>query len=168
MEPKHIVGLSGGGDSTALALWLAENEPRDYTYICNWTGNERLRMTEFGHVAVSVSGFHCDQWGVGPFVISVGDRRWRFEDSDRFGPALVKRNGAIKDNPYPPERSIFWWAHKLWREQGRRVADDGTTCVLDYRPKRPTTFKWVTDQSGRYRKILDEGDEGGGLVEVAE
>ncbi len=39
-EPKHIVGLSGGGDSTAMALWLAENEPRDYTYICNATGNE--------------------------------------------------------------------------------------------------------------------------------
>jgi hypothetical protein len=39
-EPQHIVGLSGGGDSTAMALWLAENEPRDYTYICNATGNE--------------------------------------------------------------------------------------------------------------------------------
>lgn len=39
-EPKHIVGLSGGKDSTALALWLAENEPREYEYICNETGNE--------------------------------------------------------------------------------------------------------------------------------
>lgn len=27
-EPKHVVGLSGGKDSTALALWLVENEPR--------------------------------------------------------------------------------------------------------------------------------------------
>jgi 3'-phosphoadenosine 5'-phosphosulfate sulfotransferase (PAPS reductase)/FAD synthetase len=36
----HVVGLSGGGDSTAMALWLAENVPRDYTYICNATGNE--------------------------------------------------------------------------------------------------------------------------------
>jgi 3'-phosphoadenosine 5'-phosphosulfate sulfotransferase (PAPS reductase)/FAD synthetase len=37
---KHVVGLSGGKDSTALALRLAEIEPRDYEYICNETGNE--------------------------------------------------------------------------------------------------------------------------------
>jgi 3'-phosphoadenosine 5'-phosphosulfate sulfotransferase (PAPS reductase)/FAD synthetase len=46
MEPKHVVGLSGGKDSTALALWLVENEPRDYTFICNRTGNELPEMME--------------------------------------------------------------------------------------------------------------------------
>lgn len=40
MDIKHVVGLSGGKDSTALALRLAELEPRDYEYICNATGNE--------------------------------------------------------------------------------------------------------------------------------
>ena len=38
--PKHVIGLSGGKDSTALALRLNEVEPRDYEYICNATGNE--------------------------------------------------------------------------------------------------------------------------------
>lgn len=42
--PLHIVGLSGGKDSTAMALWLHVNEPRDYTYICNETGNELPEM----------------------------------------------------------------------------------------------------------------------------
>ncbi len=37
---KHIIGLSGGKDSTAMALRLAEVEPRDYTYIFTPTGNE--------------------------------------------------------------------------------------------------------------------------------
>lgn len=37
---RHIVGLSGGKDSSAMALWLAENEPRDYEYICTPTGEE--------------------------------------------------------------------------------------------------------------------------------
>jgi 3'-phosphoadenosine 5'-phosphosulfate sulfotransferase (PAPS reductase)/FAD synthetase len=46
-ETKHIVGLSGGKDSTAMALWLAENEPRDYTYICTPTGDELPEM--FAH-----------------------------------------------------------------------------------------------------------------------
>lgn len=45
-EPKHVVALSGGGDSTAMALWLAENEPRDYEYIGNWTGNEPEALFE--------------------------------------------------------------------------------------------------------------------------
>lgn len=36
----HIVPVSGGKDSTCLALWLNENEPRDYTYVCTPTGNE--------------------------------------------------------------------------------------------------------------------------------
>lgn len=42
--PKHVVGLSGGKDSTALALWLVENEPRQYEFICNATGNELPEM----------------------------------------------------------------------------------------------------------------------------
>ncbi len=40
----HIVGLSGGKDSTAMALRLAEVEPQAYTYICTPTGNEPAEM----------------------------------------------------------------------------------------------------------------------------
>lgn len=43
---KHIVALSGGKDSTALALRLAEVEPRDYIYICTPTGDELPPMVE--------------------------------------------------------------------------------------------------------------------------
>lgn len=41
---KHVVGLSGGKDSTATALALNEFEPRDYTYICTPTGHELPEM----------------------------------------------------------------------------------------------------------------------------
>lgn len=41
------MALSGGKDSTALALRLAEIEPREYTYICTPTGNELPEM--FAH-----------------------------------------------------------------------------------------------------------------------
>lgn len=40
----HVVGLSGGKDSTAMALRLAEVEPRDYVYICTPTGRELPEM----------------------------------------------------------------------------------------------------------------------------
>lgn len=41
---KHVVALSGGKDSTALALRLAEVEPRDYIYAITPTGNEPAEM----------------------------------------------------------------------------------------------------------------------------
>lgn len=44
MEPKHVIGLSGGKDSTAMALRLVEAEPRDYEFICNETGDELPEM----------------------------------------------------------------------------------------------------------------------------
>lgn len=44
---RHIVALSGGKDSTAMALRLAEIEPRDYVYVCTPTGNEPDAM--FAH-----------------------------------------------------------------------------------------------------------------------
>ena len=46
-EILHVVALSGGKDSTALALRLAEIEPQDYTYVCTPTGDELPEM--FSH-----------------------------------------------------------------------------------------------------------------------
>lgn len=43
---QHVVALSGGKDSTAMALRLSEVEPRDYTFVCTPTGNEPDEMFE--------------------------------------------------------------------------------------------------------------------------
>lgn len=42
----HVIGLSGGKDSTALALRLAEVEPRDYIFLCTPTGDELPEMEQ--------------------------------------------------------------------------------------------------------------------------
>lgn len=42
----HIVALSGGKDSTALAFMLKEREPRPYCYVCTPTGDELPEMIE--------------------------------------------------------------------------------------------------------------------------
>jgi hypothetical protein len=44
---RHVVALSGGKDSTAMALRLAEIEPREYLYVCTPTGDELPEM--FAH-----------------------------------------------------------------------------------------------------------------------
>lgn len=44
METKHIIGLSGGKDSTAMAIRLAEVEPRDYIFLTTPTGDELPEM----------------------------------------------------------------------------------------------------------------------------
>lgn len=43
----HVVGLSGGHDSTLLSFLLKEREPRPYNYVCTPTGNELPDMFEF-------------------------------------------------------------------------------------------------------------------------
>jgi hypothetical protein len=45
----HVIALSGGDDSTAMSLLLAEREPRPYTYVCTPTGDELPEM--FAHWA---------------------------------------------------------------------------------------------------------------------
>lgn len=87
-------------------------------------------MSEFGHSYSWGSGVMIDAWGAGPFAITVAGRAFRFEDSDRFGPLLVRRNGDPTKNQ-PGERSPFWRPYALWRKQGRRLADDGVTCVWE-------------------------------------
>lgn len=43
----HVVALSGGHDSTILAVLLNEQEPRPYNYVCTPTGDELPEM--FAH-----------------------------------------------------------------------------------------------------------------------
>ena len=44
MADLHVVALSGGKDSTAMALRLSEIEPREYVYVCTPTGRELPEM----------------------------------------------------------------------------------------------------------------------------
>lgn len=70
LEPTHVVALSGGKDSTAMALRLAEVEPRAYTYICTPTGRELPEMeahwarleTLLGQPIVRVTNGTLDSW----------------------------------------------------------------------------------------------------------
>ncbi|MBN8979327.1 MAG: hypothetical protein J0I08_22955 [Rhizobiales bacterium] len=116
-------------------------------------------MAEFGHKAYIGGGMCIDAWGAGPFVISAGGKSFRFEDSDRFGPHLIKKNGELFDNPWPSERSPFWRAHRIWVRQGRRT-EDGVNCIWD-EPK-PTKYRKIRGA----KFIVENGEEDGAYVEI--
>lgn len=120
-------------------------------------------MGEFGHEFVQGTGFHIDSWGTGPFVIASEGKCYRFEDSDRFGPALVNKRGDPLKNPYPGERSPFWRAHAIWRRQGRRTEDDGITCIWD-EPK-PMLVRRI---AGNHHLVVDAGEEDGKVIYLDE
>lgn len=118
-------------------------------------------MSEFGHFG-RISGVFCiDAWGAGPFVITHQDKSYRFEDSDRFGPVLLNKNGEPSERQ-PGERSPFWDVHSLWRKQGRRLEEDGTTCIFDVLALKPTFYRKIGGQNF----IIEDGDEGGEFIEV--
>ena len=116
-------------------------------------------MGEFGHTGIVGAGFCIDSWGAGPFVIDAAGKQYRFEDSDRFGPSTLRKDGEIAVRQ-PGEKSPFWQAHFAWLRQGRRTAENGVTCI--YEPLRPTTYYLI----GRQMFLVEEGDENGGHQEV--
>lgn len=92
-------------------------------------------VTEFGHAYSNQGDAHIDSWGAGPFKIEVVacGRSFLFEDSDRFGPVPMKKNGwEVKAPGYFAENSMFWHVWGKWKAQGRRVADDGVTCIWSH------------------------------------
>lgn len=77
-------------------------------------------MSEFGHAATVLGNTHIDSWGVGPFALKAGGRWWYFEDSDRFGPQMLRKDGELSRR-WPGARSVFWGAHARWVAGGRKV-----------------------------------------------
>lgn len=112
-------------------------------------------MGEFGHQAIIGGGFCIDSWGAGPFLIEAGGKKFRFEDSDRFGPNLCTATGEICEHPFPPEKSPFWRAHKLWVLQGRQTEDDKITCI--WREPKP----YLLRRKGRQIITVQEGEPEG-------
>jgi hypothetical protein len=121
-------------------------------------------MSEFGHIASNGKGLFIDSWGAGPFIIRDGKGAWhRFEDSARFGPYIVTLRRNEISSQQPGARSPFWKAHRIWVRQGRRLSDDGISCLWD-QPK-PTTVRKV---AGRQYMVIENGDEDGEVIIVEE
>lgn len=94
-------------------------------------------MSEYGHQYSQSAGTFLDAWGAGPYVLRAYEHDFRFEDSERFGPIPITRKGDVKSPGYFGEQSLFWHYWTLWKDQGRRVAEDGVTCIFEFEGDRP-------------------------------
>lgn len=86
--------------------------------------------SDYGHEYLNGPGFHLDGWGAGPFILQAGSSTFYFEDSDRFGPVPLRKDGEVRANPFFGEKSPFWRAWEKWVAGGRQLAEDGRTCLL--------------------------------------
>ena len=103
-------------------------------------------MGQFGHHASIVRtkefSARIDSWGSGPFMFRIDGKRVFLEDSDMFGPAVVRVRDWNPSDRQPGERSRFWDAYGMWRKAGRPLRGTGRVKVA----------VWKEPQPGRYWK----------------
>lgn len=94
-------------------------------------------MSEFGYFAwTTPDGTRWHYNGAGHFVLTTPDgREHRFEDSDRWGPVRLRKDGEISDARPWGEKHSFWSVYGAWRGQNRPIAEDGGTCIVKAAPK---------------------------------
>lgn len=127
--PRHIVGLSGGGDSTAMALWLADAEPRDYTYICNWTGNEPPDL--FSHLArlETILGKPIHHVGCGLDLFGVIDQTKMIPNfRARFCTRMLKIEPTIEYFGALPKGSVLYVGLLKGEEEREGLYGEGIAC----------------------------------------
>lgn len=103
---KHVVCLSGGKDSTALALRLAEVEPREYEYLITPTGNELPMMIDHWKRLAELLGKPLTVRTTGQGLV-----------------AVIKKNGVI------PNHAIRWCTRTLKIEVAQMYFAVNTPCV---------------------------------------
>lgn len=126
-------------------------------------------MGEFGHTSARVfvgdgSFAMVDAWGTGPFMFRIDGRRVFFEDSDMFGPSVLRKSDMQPSDRQPAEKSRFWDAYGMWRKAGRPVRGKGRVKVAVWSEPQPGLY-WKCEkglshilrdpdlQDGPYRQV---------------
>lgn len=131
---KHVVGLSGGKDSSALSVALNQREPRDYEYIFTPTGDELPEM--HAHLAYlerllgkSItrldSGYTLDS-----LIAEVGMLpKW----NARFCTRVLKIEPTLAYMATLPPGSVLYVGLRADEEERRGIYGDDVTCDFPFR-----------------------------------
>ena len=112
----------------------------------------------FGHEAATINtgglSAHIDIWGAGPFMFRIDGKRVFFEDSDRFGPAVLRKSDWNPSDRQPGEKSRFWDAYGMWRKAGRPLRGKGRVKVAVWKEPQPGLY-WVDTVTGLSHFLSD-------------
>jgi 3'-phosphoadenosine 5'-phosphosulfate sulfotransferase (PAPS reductase)/FAD synthetase len=166
----HVIGLSGGKDSTALALRLRELNPdTPYTFICTATGDELPEMQAHWQLCERLLGRPLRQLGKPGTTLASLRQRWctrllKIEPTKAFmlalaasGPAVLyvglradeeERQGLFWSGRTAfPLREWGWGVGEVWAYLARRgvTIPRRTDCALCYH-QRVIEWKVLREQ----------------------
>ena len=119
---KHIVALSGGKDSTALALRLAEIGGREYEYICTPTGNELPDMIRHWGTLECLLRKKLKKIGCGMSLYDVIEQAKMIPNHRaRFCTRILKIEPAIEYMKSLSERSIMYVGLRADEEERKGI-----------------------------------------------
>lgn len=112
-----------------------------------------MTSDNFGHLYASSGSTFIDGWGLGPYTLRVGKRRYYFSDSDMFGPLLENKSGRVLDRQPTDAKHPFWAAYHMWRSMGRQGKMVSRWTVCRWRAPRPGQY-WKTS-TGKIMFLCD-------------
>lgn len=133
-KAKHVVGLSGGKDSTALALRLVEVEPRDYEFICTPTGDELPEL--FAHLShlENLLGQPIKRLGVGKSMMQLIDELQMVPNfRARWCTRILKIEPTIEYMQTLPAGSILYVGLRADEEEREGIYGDEVTSDFPFR-----------------------------------
>lgn len=123
-------------------------------------------MAGYGHKATNglIDGqpFFMDTWAGPSLVFIIDGKRWLFEDSDMFGPSVLRWSDHHPRANQPGSRSRFWDAYGMWRKAGRPVKMGK---IALWKEPQPGTY-WKDDATGLSHFLTDPDLEDGPYVRV--
>lgn len=167
---KHVVALSGGKDSTALALALAEKEPRDYEYIFTPTGDELPELFEHIERVSGLLGKPVRRLGIGKTLTELIDEMGMLPNfRARWCTRILKIEPCIEYMTSLPAGSVLYVGLRADEEEREGIFGDdvvsdfpfrrwgwGVVDVWAYLEKRGVTIPRRTDCAQCYHQRIVE------------
>jgi hypothetical protein len=148
---KHVVGLSGGKDSTCLALALIEREPKDYEFICTPTGNELDEL--FAHLdrLESLLGQPIKKLGIGKDLFQLSrDMEMLPNFNARWCTRILKIEPTIEYIKSLPAGSVLYVG--LRADEEERTGIYGEDIAIDFPFRR-----WGWGLADVWRFLVERG-----------